>query len=104
MPLTWPCACLALRALLNWQQLQARLLCPCPSFPPTFMRLPRTAPHRVHAVFNEILDQSSSVSWDDIAGQEHAKALVQEMVVWPLLNPQLFTVSRAPTSIPAHYM
>ena len=42
---------------------------------------------------NEILDSSSgSVCWDDIAGQEAAKRLVQEIVVWPMLNPQLFTV------------
>lgn len=32
------------------------------------------------------------VSWDDIAGQETAKRLVQELVVWPMLNPHLFKV------------
>jgi len=30
------------------------------------------------------------VSWDDIAGQDTAKRLVQELVVWPMLNPHLF--------------
>ena len=43
-------------------------------------------------VCNEILDQNSIISWEDIAGQDHAKRLVQEMVVWPILNPQLFRV------------
>ena len=30
--------------------------------------------------------------WDDIAGQQTAKDLIQEVVVWPIKNPQLFTV------------
>ena len=38
----------------------------------------------------EILDTRSGVLWDDIAGQEDAKRLVQELVVWPMLNPHLF--------------
>jgi fidgetin-like protein 1 len=29
-------------------------------------------------------------------GQQHAKALVQELVVWPMQNPSLFTGARAP--------
>ncbi len=33
------------------------------------------------------------VSWDDIADQETAKRLVQELVVWPMLNPHLFKAS-----------
>eukprot|EP00891_Asterochloris_glomerata_P000599 jgi/Astpho2/599/e_gw1.00013.73.1_t len=36
------------------------------------------------------------VSWEDIAGQDDAKRLVQELVVWPMLNPHLFTGARAP--------
>ncbi len=40
----------------------------------------------------QVLDRSDRVFWDDIAGQEAAKTLVQEMVVWPSLNPQLFQV------------
>jgi SpoVK/Ycf46/Vps4 family AAA+-type ATPase len=35
------------------------------------------------------------VSWDDIAGLEHAKAVVQEVAVWPLLAPALFRGARA---------
>jgi len=41
-------------------------------------------------------DGSHGVRWDDIAGQEEAKSLVQELVVWPLLNPGLFTGARRP--------
>ena len=43
-------------------------------------------------VCSEILDGKSSVQWDDIAGQDQAKRLVQELVVWPMLNPHLFKV------------
>ena len=35
------------------------------------------------------------MSWDDIAGLEHAKAVVQEVAVWPLLAPALFRGARA---------
>ena len=43
-------------------------------------------------VCSEILEggSSCSVAWDDIAGQDRAKRLVQELVVWPMLNPHLF--------------
>lgn len=36
---------------------------------------------------------SAPVAWDDIAGQAQAKRLVQELVVWPMLNPHLFKAS-----------
>ncbi|KXZ44405.1 hypothetical protein GPECTOR_68g376 [Gonium pectorale] len=53
-------------------------------------------PKIVDNVFNEVLDRSAAIRWEDIAGQEAAKALVQEMVVWPIMNPQLFRGARAP--------
>ena len=34
--------------------------------------------------------------WNDIAGQQTAKDLIQEVVVWPIKNPQLFTVGGWP--------
>lgn len=40
----------------------------------------------------QVLDRSAAITWADIAGQDAAKRLVQEVVVWPMLNPQLFTV------------
>ncbi|KAG2493584.1 hypothetical protein HYH03_008103 [Edaphochlamys debaryana] len=58
--------------------------------------LSKLEPKIVEHVFNEVLDASSNITWDDIAGQEAAKRLVQEMVVWPMLNPQLFRGARAP--------
>ena len=38
---------------------------------------------------------SRSLGWDDVAGLEHAKSVVQEEVVWPLLRPDLFVGVRA---------
>lgn len=43
-------------------------------------------------VCNEVIDTSGGVSWEDIAGLATAKALVNEVVVWPMLNPSIFTV------------
>jgi hypothetical protein len=43
-------------------------------------------------VCHEILDTSGCVSWEAVAGLEVAKKLLQEMIVWPMTNPALFTV------------
>lgn len=48
-------------------------------------------PALVEQVCNEILE-GDSTAWEDIAGQDDAKRLVQELVVWPMLNPALCTV------------
>ena len=62
--------------------------------------LQRLDPQILEMVCSEILETgaSSTVSWDDIAGQAQAKSLVQELVVWPMLNPHLFKVGM--TSFP----
>jgi SpoVK/Ycf46/Vps4 family AAA+-type ATPase len=33
---------------------------------------------------------------DDIAGLEHAKNTIKEVVVWPMLRPDIFTGLRGP--------
>ena len=60
--------------------------------------LQRLDPNILELVCNEILDKRSGVQWEDIAGQHDAKRLVQELVVWPMLNPHLFTVSLCSSS------
>lgn len=40
----------------------------------------------------QVIDASGGVSWEDIAGLETAKNLIKEIVVWPMMNPELFTV------------
>lgn len=42
------------------------------------------------------MDKSNPVSWDDIAGLEHAKKSIKEIVVWPMLRPDLFNGIRGP--------
>jgi SpoVK/Ycf46/Vps4 family AAA+-type ATPase len=44
-------------------------------------------------VCNDVIDASGGISWDDIAGLQTAKDLIREIVVWPMLNPTIFTVS-----------
>uniref|UniRef100_A0A1D2AH56 AAA+ ATPase domain-containing protein n=1 Tax=Auxenochlorella protothecoides TaxID=3075 RepID=A0A1D2AH56_AUXPR len=50
----------------------------------------------VEAICHDVVDSGGGVSWDDIAGQEAAKKLIQEVIVWPMLNPAIFQGVRAP--------
>ena len=45
---------------------------------------------------NEIMDQGSPIGWDDIAGLQFAKDTVKEIVVWPMMRPDIFTGLRGP--------
>ncbi|KAK9788153.1 hypothetical protein WJX73_010857 [Symbiochloris irregularis] len=59
--------------------------------------LQKLDPHILELVCAEVLDSGAgSVAWEDIAGQDPAKRLVQELIVWPMLNPHLFKGARAP--------
>ena len=42
------------------------------------------------------MDKSNPVSWEDIAGLDHAKKSIKEIVVWPMLRPDLFNGIRGP--------
>lgn len=55
--------------------------------------LQKLEPAILELVCNEIVERGGHVQWDDIAGQDQAKRLVQELVVWPMLNPHLFKVN-----------
>ncbi|KAL2906853.1 ATPase family AAA domain-containing protein FIGL1 [Bienertia sinuspersici] len=59
-------------------------------------KLKNLEPRLIEHVSNEIMDRDPNVRWDDIAGLEHAKKCVTEMVVWPLLRPDIFKGCRAP--------
>jgi len=52
-------------------------------------------PALVSRICDEILERPAEIGWEDIAGLEHAKAVVQEVAVWPLLAPELFQGARA---------
>ncbi|XP_076599829.1 spastin-like [Chaetodon auriga] len=47
-------------------------------------------------IMNEIVDSGTSVSFEEVAGQELAKQALQEIVILPALRPELFTGLRAP--------
>ena len=53
-------------------------------------------PKLVEAITNEMMDRNPGVRWADIAGLSFAKRCVQEIVVWPMLRPDLFKGLRGP--------
>ncbi|XP_076954355.1 ATPase family AAA domain-containing protein FIGL1-like [Bidens hawaiensis] len=59
-------------------------------------KLRNLEPRLIEHISNEIMDRDPNVRWDDIAGLHHAKKCVTEMVIWPLMRPDLFRGVRAP--------
>merc|ERR1712165_473420 len=50
----------------------------------------------VETIQNEILFNGKPTDWSDIAGLEFVKKTVKEIVVFPLLRPDIFTGLRSP--------
>lgn len=63
---------------------------------PADERLRNVEPKMIDLIMNEIVDRGPPVTWDDIAGVEFAKATIKEVVVWPMLRPDIFTGLRGP--------
>ncbi|XP_006161861.1 fidgetin-like protein 1 isoform X2 [Tupaia chinensis] len=63
---------------------------------PVDERLKNLEPKMIELIMNEIMDHGPPVSWEDIAGVEFAKATIKEIVVWPMLRPDIFTGLRGP--------
>ncbi|KAK2896490.1 hypothetical protein Q8A67_010978 [Cirrhinus molitorella] len=63
---------------------------------PVDERLKNFEPKIIELIMSEIMDHGPPVSWDDIAGLEFAKATIKEIVVWPMLRPDIFTGLRGP--------
>lgn len=59
-------------------------------------RLKNIEPKMVELIMNEIMDHGAPVMWEDIAGLEFAKTTIKEIVVWPMLRPDIFTGLRGP--------
>ena len=55
-----------------------------------------TEPKMIELIENEIMDNGTEVRWDEIAGLEFVKTTVKEIVVFPLLRPDIFHGLRAP--------
>ncbi|XP_072177548.1 fidgetin-like protein 1 isoform X2 [Diadema setosum] len=63
---------------------------------PVDERLMNIDPKMVELIMSEIMDHGPPINWDDIAGLEFAKNTIKEIVVWPMLRPDIFTGLRGP--------
>ncbi|XP_029812135.1 fidgetin-like protein 1 [Suricata suricatta] len=63
---------------------------------PVDERLKNLEPKMIELIMNEVMDHGPPVNWDDIAGIEFAKATIKEIVVWPMVRPDIFTGLRGP--------
>lgn len=50
----------------------------------------------IQRIESEIITSSPSIKWSDIAGLAKTKRIIQEIIVWPMLRPDLFTNLRQP--------
>ncbi|XP_011298238.1 fidgetin-like protein 1 [Fopius arisanus] len=50
----------------------------------------------IELIRNEIMDGGATVEWDDVAGLEGVKKIIKEIVVFPILRPDIFTGLRRP--------
>ncbi|CAD5122111.1 DgyrCDS10561 [Dimorphilus gyrociliatus] len=54
-------------------------------------RLKNFEPKIVELIMSEIVDKSAPIRWEDIAGLEFAKKTIMEVIVYPMLRPDLFS-------------
>ncbi|XP_011684536.1 PREDICTED: fidgetin-like protein 1 isoform X2 [Wasmannia auropunctata] len=59
-------------------------------------RLKNIDPNMIEMIKNEIMDSGKTITWDDIAGLDGIKKIVKEVVVFPMLRPDIFTGLRRP--------
>jgi SpoVK/Ycf46/Vps4 family AAA+-type ATPase len=45
------------------------------------------------------MDKTPPIKWDDIAGLEFVKKTIVEIVIWPMLRPDIFTGLRGPPKV-----
>ncbi|XP_005396663.1 PREDICTED: fidgetin-like protein 1 [Chinchilla lanigera] len=63
---------------------------------PVDERLKNLEPKMIELITNEIMDHGPPVHWEDIAGVDFAKTTIKEIVVWPMMRPDIFTGLRGP--------
>lgn len=59
-------------------------------------RLRGIDPKLLETIQQEIIHRVDTVTWEHIAGLEHAKNTIKEIVIWPMLRPDIFTGLRGP--------
>lgn len=60
------------------------------------LKIPNIDDRLIEFILDEIVDSGQSVEFDHIAGQDKAKQALNELVILPALNPDLFTGLRSP--------
>ena len=50
----------------------------------------------IEMIKNEVLEVTNTITWDDIAGLEHAKNTIEEIVIFPMLRPDIYKGLRQP--------
>ena len=50
----------------------------------------------VEIIESEIIERQPNVTWEDIAGLQFAKNTIREIIIWPMLRPDIFKGMRAP--------
>lgn len=60
------------------------------------LKIPNVDDKLIEFILDEIVDSGQTVKFSDIAGQEKAKQALNELVILPALNPDLFTGLRSP--------
>jgi len=50
----------------------------------------------IERINHEILETGVNVSWDDIVGLGDVKKVITEIIIWPILRPDIFTGLRGP--------
>ena len=53
-------------------------------------------PKLVESIENDIVDRSPKIKWADIAGLQFTKKVIYEMILWPIMRPDIFKGLRAP--------
>ena len=59
-------------------------------------RLRSVDPKMVELIRQEIMDPGANIHWDDIAGLDFVKGVIREIVVFPMLRPDIFKGLKAP--------
>lgn len=67
-----------------------------PNMEPEDERYKNLDPRMVEMIENEIMEKDCKLTWDDIAGLEFAKKTINEIIIWPMLRPDIFKGIRAP--------
>jgi SpoVK/Ycf46/Vps4 family AAA+-type ATPase len=59
-------------------------------------KLKNIEPKLIEIIASEVMDRTPPITWDDIAGLEFVKKTIIEIVIWPMMRPDIFFGLRGP--------